>query len=377
MHRLRTAIGRMPGLARFLSFQTTTVGDMMTGASDSPVGGKRSAGEMVSNASGANTVGSANAAVDSAVSGASSGATTSSSSSSAGPPAKESPLGPMPKIPAKIDKSALFDAAGNYALKDDWSCMKGPPTMNPALPGLRYGASIEIRPQLVVLPCPCAGGVRSKPIVDDGGVLGSSGLWASWKMPPGAADSAIVSSSAPSKEQAKAATTNFTSSIAGNAMETLGLSPPYYSGSEPYAADYGCFRGVHKRGLSSKLLAGSRLWDTPRWATVVVPTPCPCALGAYTGLQGPENKLETPMPSMKDSPVNSTLENPPADTGVGDDLQTDITIPNFVETPSWQQDSSMMMGDVGPAAPLIASLMAHWRARHEEAMRKCAVACFL
>lgn len=60
---------------------------------------------------------------------------------------------------------------------DDWSCIKGPPAQNQNLPGLRYGASIEMRPLTMLLPCPCAGGVVTPPHADDGAELDASGLW--------------------------------------------------------------------------------------------------------------------------------------------------------------------------------------------------------
>merc|ERR1712211_107626 len=105
---------------------------------------------------------------------------------------------------------------------------------------------------------------------------------------------------------------------------------------------------MHTRGITSRLLAGSRFWNTPKWATVVIPTPCPCAMGAWTGLQaGPDAKVVPDLPSMKEAPTPNSLENPPAELGVGDSITTDITIPNFVQTPTWQEDKGMMLDNVG------------------------------
>eukprot|EP00435_Cladocopium_sp_Y103_P048950 s478_g14.t1 len=55
-------------------------------------------------------------------------------------------------------KDLNLGLSGLTATRDDWSCAAGPPKMNDEdLPGLRYGASLEIRPKLLVLPaarCP-------------------------------------------------------------------------------------------------------------------------------------------------------------------------------------------------------------------------------
>eukprot|EP00933_Yihiella_yeosuensis_P071930 TRINITY_DN80181_c0_g1_i1.p1 TRINITY_DN80181_c0_g1~~TRINITY_DN80181_c0_g1_i1.p1 ORF type:complete len:294 (+),score=61.82 TRINITY_DN80181_c0_g1_i1:57-938(+) len=205
----------------------------------------------------------------------------------------------------KIDKQQLFDDAAKYALKDDWTCARGPPEMNGSLPGLRYGASLEIRPQLIVLPCPCAGGRWAKPQVDISGVQGSNGLWAAWpsqhdivaaqNIGKAASDSdTVTAESGAAATDSSSAATNFfgivKNILKGQAKGLLG-SDVDKPGSEPYAADYGCAKGISK-DWKGKLLPGKRWWNMPRHGTVVVTTPCPCALGPWTGLQAESQDLK-------------------------------------------------------------------------------------
>lgn len=92
--------------------------------------------------------------------------------------AKDSPTEPpAPPLPAGITKDEVFNSAKEDAIVNDWGCVKGPPWTNDRLPGMRYGASIEMRPLTMMLPCPCAGGVMTPPHADDGGQLDASGLW--------------------------------------------------------------------------------------------------------------------------------------------------------------------------------------------------------
>mmetsp|Transcript_20086 Transcript_20086/g.36693 ORF Transcript_20086/g.36693 Transcript_20086/m.36693 type:complete len:501 (-) Transcript_20086:12-1514(-) len=83
----------------------------------------------------------------------------------------------VPDEPPGIDMDEVMDAAKTDALEDDWACMKEHAWGNDKMPGLRYGASIEMRPLTVVLPCPCAGGVWNPPREDDGARLDWTGLW--------------------------------------------------------------------------------------------------------------------------------------------------------------------------------------------------------
>lgn len=87
------------------------------------------------------------------------------------------PVPAEPPMPEGLDKNEVFNAAKQDAIRNDWSCMSGPPMRNPRLPGLKYGSSIEMRPLTMMLPCPCAGGVWSPPHADDGAELDSDGLW--------------------------------------------------------------------------------------------------------------------------------------------------------------------------------------------------------
>lgn len=244
-------------------------------------------------------------------------------------------------IPKGVDKEEVLNAAARYALKDDTSCVRGPPKLNPALPGLRYGASLELRPQLLILPCPCAGGVRTPAVSTDEGALESNGLWATAWVPPvaGGSTGAVAQPGAPSSEAGAPAepepeaATSFMFKAIGRALKgRLGGTPPYYAGSEPYSADYGCARGYRGGGLSRPLEPGKRWWDTPRWAPLVIATPCPCALSTWAGLQGP---------SGGDSPIGS-LQGTPADD-------------SLAPLPQWQEEASPLLAS---ASPVMASLAA-------------------
>merc|ERR1712232_291324 len=68
-------------------------------------------------------------------------------------------------------------AAEAEALKADWSCVGAAPMSNKAIPGMRYGASMPTRPQMVMLPCPCAGGDWTKPTQVGDATLDNDGLW--------------------------------------------------------------------------------------------------------------------------------------------------------------------------------------------------------
>eukprot|EP00747_Dinoflagellata_sp_TGD_P068463 gnl/TRDRNA2_/TRDRNA2_155722_c0_seq2.p1 gnl/TRDRNA2_/TRDRNA2_155722_c0~~gnl/TRDRNA2_/TRDRNA2_155722_c0_seq2.p1 ORF type:complete len:138 (+),score=10.89 gnl/TRDRNA2_/TRDRNA2_155722_c0_seq2:107-520(+) len=107
-------------------------------------------------------------------------------------------------------------------------------------------------------------------------------------------------------------------------------------GSEPYSADYGCIRGPEK-GVVSQITGGLEpglRWRHPqtKWADVPVVTPCPCALGVYTGLQG-------------------------AQAAEGSS-----------EMPAWQQGAnSMLLGSAGPWAVLGSlALTQRWHAATDE-----------
>ncbi|CAK0906512.1 unnamed protein product, partial [Prorocentrum cordatum] len=181
-----------------------------------------------------------------------------------------------------MDMKQLVDDAAQYALKDDWRCMDGSPSCG-ALPGLRYGASVEIRPRLLVLPCPCAGGQWTPPVANsDDGILQADGLWAArvpwrqqhrpshpagteedWLEADGQEGNPVVSANplmsifssfgamgAKLGKQLRrlvAGTPRPTSmmlgSIVGKQLRSLVGNPKYYPGSEPYAMDYGCAKG--------------------------------------------------------------------------------------------------------------------------------------
>eukprot|EP00931_Biecheleriopsis_adriatica_P091098 TRINITY_DN64999_c0_g1_i1.p1 TRINITY_DN64999_c0_g1~~TRINITY_DN64999_c0_g1_i1.p1 ORF type:complete len:316 (+),score=58.70 TRINITY_DN64999_c0_g1_i1:136-1083(+) len=194
----------------------------------------------------------------------------------------------MPKIPKGVDKDELFDAVKKYVLKEDSSCVKGPPETNDQnLPGLRYGASLEMRPKLLVAPCPCPGGVFNKAWKDASGELQPGGLWATWPSPKfedaSKAQQELEANSFPSKETPS----NFGligGALGGMAKDLLGET--YHPGSEPYSADFGCAKGMTKGlGPLGDVDPGKRWWNAPDHVILPLETPCPCALGMYTGLQ--------------------------------------------------------------------------------------------
>jgi len=214
-------------------------------------------------------------------------------------------------IRGNYDKEQFYDAVADHALKDDWSCVAGPADGSSSLPGLRYGASVEIKPKLFVLPCPCAGGKwgvspmnqslvldtdESVRFVHPGDIAQPAGH------PQTHADNASQASddelSAFSRKP-RGKTTSFNLKlIGGRAMKQLSIRQPYQPGTEPYVADYGCAKGLHRDFLSQTLLPGKRWFDTPDSAIIVVPTPCPCDLGIWTGLQsGPDMQKEATPPT--------------------------------------------------------------------------------
>jgi hypothetical protein len=270
-----------------------------------------------------------------------------------------------------LDMEQLLDDARQYALKDDWRCMDGSPSCG-ALPGLRYGASVEIRPRLLVLPCPCAGGQWTPPVTNsDDGILQADGLWAAkvpWRQQHKPAHSAETEeewleedSSAASANPLMSIFSSFGAmgaklgkhlrrlvagtprptsmmlgSIAGKQLRGLVGNPKYYPGSEPYAMDYGCVKGPVLKRLEG-MQPGKRWWNSPKYGTVIVTTPCPCALGAWTGMQaGPQVK---PPALLAKDPL---VDNP-------DKAQ---------EVPSWQLPQSTSLSSLAPASPEAASALA-------------------
>ncbi|CAK0906509.1 unnamed protein product, partial [Prorocentrum cordatum] len=274
-----------------------------------------------------------------------------------------------------MDMKQLVDDAAQYALKDDWRCMDGSPSCG-ALPGLRYGASVEIRPRLLVLPCPCAGGQWTPPVANsDDGILQADGLWAArvpwrqqhrpshpagteedWLEADGQEGNPVVSANplmsifssfgamgAKLGKQLRrlvAGTPRPTSmmlgSIVGKQLRSLVGNPKYYPGSEPYAMDYGCAKGPVSKAFDG-IQPGKRWWNSPKYGTVIVTTPCPCALGAWTGMQtGPQAR--PPASHAEDR----TFESP-------DKAQ---------EVPAWQQPQSMSLSSCAAASPEAAGTFA-------------------
>mmetsp|Transcript_25922 Transcript_25922/g.56290 ORF Transcript_25922/g.56290 Transcript_25922/m.56290 type:complete len:364 (+) Transcript_25922:210-1301(+) len=218
-----------------------------------------------------------------------------------------------------MDKDTMdqfMDDSKEYALRPDWSCVRGPPKLNPDGPGMRYGASMEMRPQLLILPCPCAGGTRNASQVNlEGAFDGSNGLWSSWSPRVPSVETAANSSlEGETKESASdlpkmqvQSASSFLASIlrhqrvdstafagysaSSAAKKALGRPLPYHPGGEPYAADYRCGDHIKKNG--SAWTPGARWWNTPAYGTVVVATPCPCAWGPYTGLNNGGSKASS------------------------------------------------------------------------------------
>lgn len=128
----------------------------------------------------------------------------------------------------KVDWQKVLDAAADRAVQDDWSCVRRPEA--PGLPGLRYGSGLEVRPTLALLPCACAGGVRSRPGASDEAVLGPGGVWASWHDMGGVVLPPVAPARAPPADG-----------------DDFGEDPPHGVGTEPYSADYGCAQGASRR----------------------------------------------------------------------------------------------------------------------------------
>lgn len=168
------------------------------------------------------------------------------------------PSNPSDGLPQKFDYKDILSAAERYALRDDVSCVRGPPGRRPDLPGLRYGASLEIRPRLLMLPCACAGGART--------------LASAWDFAPN-----------PQAPQPEADATSFAvgRGLVGAVKKAVGGG--YRPGTEPYAVDCGCAAGYNTKGY---LKPGKRWWSSPRTAEVLLATPCPCALGVSAGMKG-------------------------------------------------------------------------------------------
>eukprot|EP00439_Symbiodinium_sp_Y106_P081941 s323_g21.t1 len=248
----------------------------------------------------------------------------------------------MPAIPPGVNKEELLEEVAKHTMHDDWSCAGGPPKlMGDELPGLRYGASLEIRPKLLVLPCPCPGGYFNKAWRDSSGSLQPSGLWAKWPKPevedfvpkldfrnafrfsfqkqvqdvhtslpplfhdgsgsPSGADSQVTPQQASSPHDASKSDSSFTSNshddktplsfnamgvdIAGRLATAAGIGGLYHPASEPYSADYGCAKGFMKsNGPLGDMKPGKRWWNMPDHSEVAVATPCPCMLGYTVGV---------------------------------------------------------------------------------------------
>eukprot|EP00930_Biecheleria_cincta_P087204 TRINITY_DN76454_c0_g1_i1.p1 TRINITY_DN76454_c0_g1~~TRINITY_DN76454_c0_g1_i1.p1 ORF type:complete len:302 (+),score=32.53 TRINITY_DN76454_c0_g1_i1:69-974(+) len=283
----------------------------------------------------------------------------------------------------------LAQRASRDALVDDWSCARGPPKNNPdALPGLRYGASREIRPRLVILPCPCAGGQWNKPWSDSGGVLEPSGLWANWKTPDLETDHQTASSSTSSSSSAGLPSSSPSSSDVGskqneeatsfgmltNAIKSVISDGDVRPGSEPYSADYSCAQGIQKPSLPpfmSEIYPGKRWSFQPDHSTLVVATPCPCALGSYTGLQPKLQKemakiIAAEKTEILDSGNAHNTQLPPL--GLEGLERTDdggALGPPFV--PQWQQQEQLVNTYMSSLSSLVLMLEGRCRWRRRDA----------
>lgn len=394
-----------------------------------------------------------------------------------------------------LDMDEVLNAAKQDALEDDWACMKEPPWSNDGLPGVRYGASIEIRPLTVVLPCPCAGGTWNPPHEDDGGRLDWTGLWhepseghgttAGLKKPklgmmayppeiepehratllrdfeekreheervkdghpvrPGEMDHAVAGDHLVVREtgqvdhlppankrqflglplhsggpqsmyqeshverkkpigvhraalMASAARKRLltakrpravkqSSSVGDTALNSQRAKPSgrqssrhnlrqngkprsmvasinvapegeppkmtsfvisgdalekYYPGGEPYSIDFGCAKGNMRDVMTRKWKPGLRWKDVPGWTAVVVPTPCPCALGVFTKAMTPPVNYQPPTPdSMLVDPDLGGLSN--------------------TNAPPWQGPNSTKLASMAYAAVLLALVSTHVR----------------
>eukprot|EP00929_Paragymnodinium_shiwhaense_P076639 TRINITY_DN39438_c0_g1_i2.p1 TRINITY_DN39438_c0_g1~~TRINITY_DN39438_c0_g1_i2.p1 ORF type:complete len:325 (+),score=68.13 TRINITY_DN39438_c0_g1_i2:262-1236(+) len=259
--------------------------------------------------------------------------------------------GVMRKVPANLKKDFL-KAAGEYALRDDWSCAVSPPRLNDSLPGFRYGASMPTRPELLMLPCPCAGGSWAAPKDYVDSSLSAAGGWKPRRAePPTERSSEEASFSYMPPEQREDQSRGFLS------MLTKHFSKKPEVGTEPYAADYRCARGFKKDPFLS---AGKRWWYQPDYAVVPVATPCPCALGVFTGLQG--------------APGAARMMPTPAKSADAFGLHGDWSIPD------WQNGRSTMLSGFPqlPAVYVAPAMALRQRALHEELdVGTCPGAAFL
>lgn len=202
----------------------------------------------------------------------------------------------LPSIPAGVNREEFLNEVAKHTMRDDWSCAVGPPKMNDEdLPGLRYGASLEIRPKLLVLPCPCPGGAFNKAWRDSGGSLQPSGLWAQWPKPD---EETSMPPAAPNAQTPSAGSGNspgdwqpLSFNALGSAMKGAMANSPlaggmYHAAGEPYSADYGCLKGFKmSSGPMGGMQPGKRWWNMPDHTEFAVATPCPSMLGAYSDLQ--------------------------------------------------------------------------------------------
>mmetsp|Transcript_1236 Transcript_1236/g.2819 ORF Transcript_1236/g.2819 Transcript_1236/m.2819 type:complete len:336 (-) Transcript_1236:37-1044(-) len=288
----------------------------------------------------------------------------------------------MPAIPPGVNKEELLEEVAKHTMHDDWSCAGGPPKlMGDELPGLRYGASLEIRPKLLVLPCPCPGGYFNKAWRDSSGSLQPSGLWAKWPKPevedvhtslpplfhdgsgsPSGADSQVTPQQASSPHDASKSDSSFTSNshddktplsfnamgvdIAGRLATAAGIGGLYHPASEPYSADYGCAKGFMKsNGPLGDMKPGKRWWNMPDHSEVAVATPCPCMLGPYTNLQPQlHDKLTEALAKERGQPDDEWKHS-------ADDRYT-VGVP---KVPEWQSAAGgLRLGDMGCALVMLA-----------------------
>ncbi|CAK9047349.1 unnamed protein product [Durusdinium trenchii] len=264
----------------------------------------------------------------------------------------------MPTIPPGIDRQEFLKEVAKHTMRDDWSCAAGPPKMNDEeMPGLRYGASLEIRPKLLVLPCPCPGGSFNKAWRDSSGSLQPSGLWARWPKADAEEhglpalfptnDGLQATGGSPSHESGESQPYSFNAlggALKGAVASSVGVGGMYHPGGEPYSADYGCLKGFKMSdGPMGGMQPGKRWWNMPDHTEVAIATPCPCMLGTFDGDLQPKvaTKLQEALSAERGPPSDAW------DHSIDD--RYSLGVP---KVPAWQTSSNL-----GWMAVLLATLV--------------------
>lgn len=232
-----------------------------------------------------------------------------------------------------ISYTHMQQAMRDFAWKPDWQCMRSAPAHS-NLPGTRYGASMEVQPLLWDLPCPCAGGTWSRPRDFNDSALDSGGLWSFRRRIGGVQTGTSTPISARLAEKHPNDLINWNSAH-------------HHVGTEPYSADfrcaegYTCKSGVAFTKICTQLAPGRRWYDAPPYAEQVTATPCPCALGIWTGLQA-------------GGPAKASAIGSPATSGTA----AADSIPEWQQDAVGQRDATVWSHGIAVALPVAVRILA-------------------